>query len=309
MLHHKMQLLCAQVFYTLRCYSTAINILNHLKAESTKLQGVDFLRAKITMKQGSASEAREIVKEELRYHKTMEATLLLDELGPMDPRLCELESRESVETELFRELLPFTMLSLDRLHALLHGARLICEKNLIGNFVECGVSAGGSSALLAWAIKKYSKTPRFVYCFDTFEGMPPPGPEDQHAGTPAQKTIWGQGTCAAPLESLLTIARRLEVADIIKPVRGLFQETLPVTKGEIGSVALIHLDGDWYSSTIAILENLYTSIADGAYMQVDDYGHWDGCRKAINDFQKQAGVDFHMHTIDGTGVWFIKPAT
>ncbi len=111
------------------------------------------------------------------------------------------------------------------------------------------------------------------------------------------------------MDSLLEIAESLQVEHLITPVPGLFSQTLPKVIPSTRPLALLHLDGDWYSSTIAILENLYTSIADGAYMQVDDYGHWDGCRKAINEFQKQAGVDFHMHTIDGTGVWFIKPAT
>jgi len=137
--------------------------------------------------------------------------------------------------------------------------------------------------------------------------MPEPGKDDTHAGISAQQTGWGHGTCAAPLESLLAVAEKLGVSALIRPVRGLFQETLPLAKAEIGPIALLHLDGDWYDSTRAILDNLYNQTREGAYMQVDDYGHWDGCRKAIHDFEGERGVNFVKHVIDGTGVWFEKP--
>lgn len=300
----------ARCFSRLRCYGFAWRLLTSLKAQGRQLQGVDCLRGKLRLMHGYKDEARELLKEELRlFPQNTEAQMLLNTVSCQDPRLVGLDSRQNAEAQLFRKLLPYTMLSIERLDALLRGAKLVCETGLHGNFVECGVSAGGSSALLAWAIKNYSKEPRFIYCFDTFEGMPAPGVNDTHSGTPAQETIWGQGTCAAPLESLLTLAHELDVADVIRPAKGMFQEMLPVMKSEIGSIALLHLDGDWYDSTRAILENLYQQASQGAYMQVDDYGHWDGCRKAINDFQKQIGVDFQMHAIDGTGVSFIKPAT
>ena len=66
------------------------------------------------------------------------------------------------------------------------------------------------------------------------------------------------------------------------------------------------MDGDWYSSTKAILENLYDRLVPGAYVQVDDYGYWKGCRKAVTEFFKQRGISFTCHTIDATGVWFTK---
>ena len=138
--------------------------------------------------------------------------------------------------------------------------------------------------------------------------MPQPGALDSHSHIPAQATGWGEGTCAAPLASLLSAASALGVSDLIKPVKGLFQETLPEKRNEIGPVALLHLDGDWYDSTCAILDNLYDQTAPGAYLQVDDYGYWDGCRKAIDEFEQCRGLNFDRHKIDGTGIWFDRPA-
>ncbi len=285
----------------------AFHLLSDLKAERAPIPDIDLVRARIRLKRGAKEEAIEMLKEELRlYPQNQAAAALLNGIkdGGKIPR-----KQPGIElAEVFDVISPFTMLSVERLEALLHGAKRVCSENIGGNFVECGVAAGGSSALLAWAIKKYSKSPRVIYCFDTFEGMPQPGALDSHSHIPAQATGWGEGTCAAPLASLLSAASALGVSDLIKPVKGLFQETLPEKRREIGPVALLHLDGDWYDSTCAILDNLYDQTAPGAYLQVDDYGYWDGCRKAIDEFEQRRGVNFDRHKIDGTGIWFDRPA-
>ena len=283
----------------------AFSLLSSLKAQGIKLPGIDFYRARIRIRHGSIIEAIEMLKEELRLSpKNEKAGILLDKVKQNRKFLAI--NLSSDLSEIYEKIAPFTMLSIERLQALLDGAKNICLKNTHGNFVECGVAAGGSSALLAWAIKKYSLQPRLVYCFDTFEGMPEPLKEDAHAGIPANKTGWGKGTCSAPIESLETVAALLGVSDLIRPVKGLFQEMLPLNKVKIGAISLIHLDGDWYDSTKAILDNLYDQTADSAYFQVDDYGYWQGCRKAIQDFMNKRNLRFDMNRIDGTGVWFIK---
>jgi hypothetical protein len=108
------------------------------------------------------------------------------------------------------------------------------------------------------------------------------------------------------VESLIEIAGILGVKPLIHPVIGLFQETLPITKNKIGRIGLLHLDGDWYDSTKAILENLYKNAVKGAYMQVDDYGHWEGCKKAVDEYLLMEKYKPQLHVIDNTGVWFKK---
>lgn len=298
----------AKRFANIRLYSLALTLLTAIKSQENRLKGVDLLRGKIRLNQGNKDEAREILKEELRFFPdNTEASELAAVLQSEDPRIATLAAREGAEGDMLRAILPFTMLSVERLEALLAGAKEVCEKGLSGNFVECGVSAGGSSALLAWVANKYSSDFRLVYCCDTFEGMPEPGKYDTHAGVSAQATMWGHGTCAAPLGSLQAVAEKLGVSELIRPVKGLFQVTLPLAKGPIGQISLLHLDGDWYDSTRAILDNLYDQTREGAYIQVDDYGHWDGCRKALDEFESELQVKFAKHTIDGTGIWFKKP--
>ena len=202
---------------------------------------------------------------------------------------------------------PYTLLSESRLFSLYCLAKQICVEDLPGNFVECGTCKGGSAALIAFVIKHYSRRPRLLYAFDTFEGMPAPTEIDRHQGIPANLTGFGEGTLKASIsENLDNICKLLEVRDIVVPVKGLFAQTLPKYKSAIGSIALLHADGDWYESTMDIFNTLYDSVISNGLIQVDDYGHWEGCKQALHDFERIKGESFSLHTIDETGVWFQK---
>ncbi|MGB8690366.1 MAG: TylF/MycF/NovP-related O-methyltransferase [Microcoleus sp.] len=202
---------------------------------------------------------------------------------------------------------PYTLLSESRLFSLYCLAKQICVEDLPGNFVECGTCKGGSAALLAFVIKHYSRRPRVLYAFDTFEGMPAPTEIDRHQGIPANLTGFGEGTLRAPIsENLDQICELLQVRDIVVPVKGLFMETLPEYQSVIGSIAFLHADGDWYESTMDIFNTLYDSVIPKGFIQVDDYGHWEGCKQALHDFETMKGESFSLQIIDDTGVWFQK---
>ena len=198
------------------------------------------------------------------------------------------------------------MLSEARLWSLFSLTKEVCQKRIPGNFAECGVAAGGSSALLATVISRYSDQPRRLFSFDTFAGMPESSAYDLHAGQQAEKTGWGRGTCAAAEASLLEVCRKLKVENIVQPVKGLFSDTLPVHRQEIGKIAFLHMDGDWYSSTRDILTNLFDQVVPDGKIQIDDYGYWEGCRRAVSEFEKERGLKFNLHVIDETGVWLSK---
>ncbi len=129
---------------------------------------------------------------------------------------------------------PFTMLGPRRVHSLYALARQVCVDDIPGNFVECGTCRGGSAALLAAVIQRYSTRPRFLYAFDTFEGMPPPGEADRFNGVHADATPYGEGTLKAPvMENLGAVCDKLGVKAVVRPVKGLFKQTLPATRKAI----------------------------------------------------------------------------
>jgi hypothetical protein len=208
--------------------------------------------------------------------------------------------------ELLEQIKPYTMVWQEPLASLFELAKIVCTEDVPGNFVECGVAAGGSSALLGTVISRYSRRSRRLFSCDTYEGMPDPTIEDTHAGQAAEQTGWGAGTCAAPESSLWEISGRLGVESLIVPVKGLFADTLPAQRERMGKIAFLHMDGDWYSSTGDILVNLFDQVVPGGRIQIDDYGHWEGCQRAVAEFFDQRGIKPELHPIDGSGVWMVK---
>ena len=119
------------------------------------------------------------------------------------------------------------MLSPERLWSLFSLGKQACQRPAAGNIVECGVAGGGSSALLAAVIARYSREPRRLFACDSFEGLPPTSSHDRHDGQTADNLGWGAGTCAAPESSLSRVCETVGVSKWVEPVKGWFGETLP----------------------------------------------------------------------------------
>src|SRR5271166_2578243 len=283
----------------------AFAILNALKAQRVRVRDTDYLRALCFVARKETLAAIEALKEELRYFpENHEAGKMLADLLTQNSAESQIEDTEFLQ--ILEVIRPYTMVGEGRLHSLFRLAKRVCEEDLPGNFVECGVGAGGSSALLATVIARHSKRPRKLFAFDTFEGMPEASALDLHAGKAAEETGWGAGTCSAPQVSVRDVSLKLGVEDLVEPIKGLFADTLPAHRARIGQIAFLHLDGDWYHSTREILDDLFDAVSAGAPLQVDDYGYWDGCKRAVGEFQHERGLNFKLNEIDGIGVWFLK---
>jgi tetratricopeptide (TPR) repeat protein len=289
-------------------FTESLDFLNRAKALRQPYRDLDTMRAVCFAKLRDEGSERQALYEELRYFP--DNTQARDLLGQLD-RTGSQKFGGTFDEKEFQDLLkiirPYTMLSEARLFSLFSMAKHICVQNIPGNFVECGVAAGGSSALLGYVISKYSKQPRFLYSFDSFEGMPKPGAHDTHGGLDAESTGWGTGTCSAPEDSVKQACQKAGVTARVVLVKGYFEQTLPKAKDFVGMISLLHMDGDWYESTKAILVSLYDQIVSDGYIQIDDYGFWDGCKKAVHEFEKSRGITFKISPIDGTGVWCPKP--
>lgn len=158
-----------------------------------------------------------------------------------------------------------------------------------GCFVECGVARGGCSAVMAMMARNEGRN-RKTWMFDTFEGLPPQTVEDgvqrppRHNNRKAMDLV--EGYCLGLFEEVdYWIFSELKLSrDNVFIVKGLFQDTLPVYKNNIGSIAILRLDGDWYASTKCCLENLYHNIVPGGYAILDDYHVLAGCKLAVDEF-------------------------
>ncbi len=284
----------------------AMASLDIVKTGRKPIRNTDYLRALCFLQQQRPGDAAEALKEELRWFpEHEEAGALLKEIRATLPAPVLPDDAEF--RQLYALVQDYTMLGVERLYSLYKLADQVCRRDLPGDFVECGVAAGGASALMAAVISRHSRRPRRMYACDSFEGMPDPREVDLHMqGQSATALGWGAGTCAAPVESLMEVCGKLQVQGLVEPVKGLFAETLPLLRRRVPAIALLHVDGDWYDSTRTVFDNLYPLVVERGCIQVDDYAYWQGCRRAVEDFQQQAGLKFNLHPVEGIAAWMEK---
>ena len=67
----------------------------------------------------------------------------------------------------------------------------------------------------------------------------------------------------------------------------------------------MRLDTDFYESTKKELEILYPKIQSGGVIIIDDYGHWKGCKKAVDEYFSDKKNIFFQH-IDYSGLIGVK---
>ena len=190
--------------------------------------------------------------------------------------------------------------------------RYICHRRLKGSVVECGVWRGGSSMIAALTLMQEQELSRDIFLFDTFEGMTPPSDFDiaidgksakEHLALDSDKVgVW----CVAGLDDVReNMMATGYPPDQIHLIKGAVEETVTESFPP-GEIALLRLDTDWYESTRHELAYLFPRLVDGGILIIDDYGHWQGARKAVDEYLIENGFQFFMHRLDYTGRLLVK---
>lgn len=210
---------------------------------------------------------------------------------------------------------PFTMTSDERIWALLRSVRYLVDNSIRGDIVECGVWRGGSMMAAALQLQALDSANRNLWLYDTYTGMTPPTEEDREAvsGASAQQlldsTAIGDGNNVWCIADEDDVRRNMDStgypASLLRFVKGDVVSTLPEHTPE--RIALLRLDTDWYASTRSELEHLYNRLVPGGICILDDYGHWQGARQAVDEFFAENAPRPLMLPIDFSGRIFVKP--
>ena len=207
----------------------------------------------------------------------------------------------------------YSQLNSQRLSKLYNLAKEIEKKRIRGAFVECGVWKGGSCAVMAFVSHK-AESERKIWLFDSFEGMPEPREID---GKLVRQWVGG-ALSGRLIPTGLNFASSEEVSKLlfenfnfsrenIVIKKGWLQNTLPASELEIGDIALLHIDVDWYESTKICLDYLYDNIVPGGYLILDDYNFFEGCKIAVDTFIRERDLKIRLLRSDAEGVYFNKP--
>ena len=194
---------------------------------------------------------------------------------------------------------PDTQLSNLNLFFLQELSRRLERDEIPGDFVECGVYRGGSAGVLGYEAAR-SKFKRKVWLYDSFTGMPKTTEKDDDFS----RSI--EGANVGSIKQVQRIMHRLRVPEEqYKIIIGLLEDTLPPL--EKSKIALLHIDCDFYNPVKLSLETFYDSVEPGGYVVLNDYGSFQGCRIATDEFLSNLNPSLPLVEIDRDAHYFQKP--
>ena len=186
----------------------------------------------------------------------------------------------------------------------------ILQNNIEGCIIECGVESGNFEHIWINELMKNNSV-RDIYLFDTFGGLVEPTEYDYtckdakiyQMNKDEVYTTWKNNVidekvnswCYTPLDK---VKQRLNSTGYpennLHYVVGNVMETLKDKTTIPEKIAILRLDTDWYESSKYELEHMYDNVVKGGIIIFDDYYHWDGQRRATDDFFLSRNINYEI---------------
>jgi len=184
--------------------------------------------------------------------------------------------------------------------------RYILNHNIEGDIVECGVGDGTFEYIWITQLQANNAV-RDIYMYDTFAGLVEPSDYDYTCPDAILYTMnktevhdtWKNNIinettnnwCYTPLEQVQSRLRSTGYPqDRLHYIVGNVMETLKDNTKIPEKIAILRLDTDWYESSKFELEQMYDNVVSGGVVIFDDYYHWDGQRRATDEFFASRGI-------------------
>jgi hypothetical protein len=208
------------------------------------------------------------------------------------------------------------MASKERVIATINACKHAVESEIPGDFVECGVWRGGNCIAAKLTLENYGSQ-KNVWLFDTFAGMTQPSAVDVTSFSEISSTerfdrnrgVDRNNWCFASLEEVRANFQRAG-ADLsnVRFVVGNVVNTLAAGNNLPAEISVLRLDTDFYESTKAELEILYPRLSIGGSLLIDDFGHWQGARLAVEEYFSSLSPRVRplLHFTDYTGRMGVK---
>ena len=181
-----------------------------------------------------------------------------------------------------------------------------------GDVVELGCNDGDCTIVMRKMLDEMAPDKQ-LHAFDSFEGLPELKDDgDKRDG------VYAKGSMAVPLERLTGKFKELGLA-LPHLHKGWFEETVPKELPE--RISFVLIDGDLYSSTMAVLPHVYERMSPGAIgmiaVYVDDevfprpglpgYYKSPGVKRAVDEFfaDKPEKVNL-LYSCENSNAYFRK---
>jgi O-methyltransferase len=185
-----------------------------------------------------------------------------------------------------------TMVGLGRLDDLQACVETVVADGVPGDVIEAGSWRGGASMLMRATLDTLGDA-RSVVVADSFQGFP-----EHEARDAGDSDLSAFAFLVAPLDDVRESFARLGLEHGAELVPGFFADTLPSLSSR--RWALVRLDADTYEPTKLALECLYPGLEPGGYLILDDYGSFEGCRRAVDEFRARHGIEEPIERVDST---------
>jgi hypothetical protein len=184
------------------------------------------------------------------------------------------------------------MVSYERMFATIMACKYVAERDIEGDFVECGVWRGGNAILAADIFSLY-QTKRKVWLFDSFNGTIEINDNEYfYVDRKTCKSLFilikkrYDGGSSIAYTSFEEVKNNFSKAELLNEniifVQGDVWYTLDINIPE--KISVFRLDTDWYESTIKELNILYPKLSRQGIVIIDDYGAWSGSRMATDEY-------------------------
>jgi O-methyltransferase len=184
-----------------------------------------------------------------------------------------------------------TMIGLGRLDDLQRCVETLVADDVPGDVIEAGAWRGGAALLMRATLDTLGDD-RTVWVADSFQGF---APSDDGA-----IDLRAFDFLAVSEEEVRESFARLGFEDGVRYVPGYFEDTLGALAAQ--RWAIVRLDADTYEPTRHALRCLYPGLAAGGYVVIDDYGSFEGCRRAVDEFRREHAITEPLEQVDSTCV-------
>ena len=205
------------------------------------------------------------------------------------------------EKKIIDSIEDYTMTNRARIFTLINIFKEITHNDIIGDFVECGVWRGGNLIMLQKLNDLYQQN-KTIHGFDTFEGMTESGEFDIDLRNIKSKELLKS---TKKINNKKNIWAYCDIENVRKNIsKNLPKHNIKLIKGDVkntlldhnnlpNKISILRLDTDFYDSTKIELEILYPRLSKGGYLIIDDYGHFKGCQKAVDEYFKNSKITLH----------------
>jgi len=191
----------------------------------------------------------------------------------------------------------------ETLQQVLDAVAYVINNNIPGDFVEIGVYKGVMVMAMCAKLKQMGITDRYIYLYDTFEGMVEPSDKDKYCHNGLAPDVNNTAVMSrAPIDEVkfnlsLTGYPENKIHYVIGDICKTDLEKIPSV------IAFLRLDTDWYESTKFELLHFVPNVAENGVITQDDYNWWKGATDAVNEYLS-AHQDIVVRHMKPHGIWW-----